>query len=83
MANCRQGLGAGTCNGATKVQNGSYTFASGVLPSPNGQLLLLAPGVAGSVDVSVSGLPYLPSTVGRAVFGVFKSGPVIYQRELY
>ena len=83
LANCRQGLGAGTCNGATKVQNGSYTFASGVLPSPNGQLLLLAPGVAGSVDVSVSGLPYLPSTVGRAVFGVFKSGPVIYQRELY
>jgi len=39
--------------------------------------------VAGSVDVSVSGLPYLPSTVGRAVFGVFKSGPVIYLRELY
>ena len=37
-------------------------------------LEVLAPGVAGSVDVSVSGLPYLPSTVGRAVFGVFKSG---------
>lgn len=83
LANCRQGLGAGTCNGATKVQNGSYTFASGVLPSPNGQLVLLAPGVAGSVDVSVGSLPYLPSTVGRAVFGVFKSGPVIYLRELY
>ncbi|MEG2031454.1 MAG: hypothetical protein RR376_12495, partial [Janthinobacterium sp.] len=63
--------------------NGTYTVTGGVLPSPNGQLPLLAPGVAGSVDVSVSGLPYLPSTVGRAVFGVFKSGPVIYQRELY
>ena len=85
LANCSKGLtsGAGACNGLVKVQNGTYTVTGGVLPSPNGQLPLLAPGVAGSVDVSVSGLPYLPSTVGRAVFGVFKSGPVIYLRELY
>lgn len=83
LADCRLGLGAGACNGATKVQNGTYIFVGGVLPSPNGQLLLLAPGVAGSVNVSVGSLPYLPSTVGRAVFGVLKSGPVIYLRELY
>ena len=85
LANCSKGLtsGAGACNGLVKVQNGTYTVAGGVLPSPNGQLVLLAPGVAGSVDVSVGSLPYLPSTAGRAVFGVFKSGPVIYLRELY
>ena len=85
LANCSKGLtsGAGACNGLVKVQNGTYTVAGGVLPSPNGQLVLLAPGVAGSIDVSVGSLPYLPSTAGRAVFGVFKSGPVIYLRELY
>ncbi|WP_219117393.1 polymer-forming cytoskeletal protein [Janthinobacterium sp. UMAB-56] len=85
LANCNKGLtsGAGACNGILKVQDGTYVFKQGVLPPPQGQLLLLAPGVAGSVDVSVSGLPYLPSTLGRAVFGVFKSGPVIYLRELY
>jgi MSHA biogenesis protein MshQ len=26
---------------------------------------------------------YLPSTTGRAAFGVYKAGPVIYLRELY
>lgn len=85
LANCSKGLssGAGACNGLVKVQNGTYTVAGGVLPSPNGQLPLLAPGVAGSVDVSMGSLPYLPSTVGRAVFGTFKSGPVIYLREIY
>ncbi|PLY39592.1 hypothetical protein CSZ94_25505 [Janthinobacterium sp. ROICE36] len=85
LANCGKGLtsGAGACNGILKVQDGMYAFKQGVLPPPKGQLLLLAPGVAGSVDVSASGLPYLPSTLGRAVFGVFKSGPVLYLRELY
>ena len=27
--------------------------------------------------------PHLPSSVGRVVFGVFKSGPVLYLREMY
>ena len=45
--------------------------------------MLLAPGVPGSVDVSVPGLSYLPSTVGTVVFGVLRSGPVIYLREMY
>jgi len=52
---------------------------------PNRRLILAAPGVgkSGSVDVSVPGIAYLPSTVGTVVFGVFKSGPVIYLREMY
>ena len=85
LANCRKMLtsGGGACNGAAKVQDGSYTFVAGFLPSPNGRLMLLAPGVPGSVDVSVPGLSYLPSTVGTVVFGVLRSGPVIYLREMY
>jgi len=85
LANCRKSLssGAGACNGATKVQDGIYTFVAGFLPSPNGRLMLLAPGVPGSVDVSVPGLSYLPSTVGSVVFGILRSGPLIYLREMY
>ncbi|KAB8050461.1 hypothetical protein GCN78_13505 [Janthinobacterium rivuli] len=62
----------------------TYTFDKGILP-PKNRLVLAAPGVgkSGSVDVSVPGIVYLPSTVGTVVFGVFKSGPVIYLREMY
>ncbi|AQR67645.1 hypothetical protein BZG29_04140 [Janthinobacterium sp. LM6] len=62
----------------------TYTFDKGILP-PNKRLIVAAPGAGktGSVDVSVSGIAYLPSTVGTVVFGVFKSGPVIYLREMY
>ena len=85
LANCRKMLtsGGGACNGAAKVQDGMYTFVAGFLPSPNGRLMLLAPGVPGSVDVSVPALSYLPSTVGSVVFGVLRSGPLIYLREMY
>ncbi|MCC7599931.1 polymer-forming cytoskeletal protein [Janthinobacterium sp. FW305-129] len=62
----------------------TYTVDKGVLPL-NKRLTLAAPGAGktGSVDVSVPGIAYLPSTVGTVVFGVFKSGPVIYLREMY
>ncbi|MCM2565490.1 DUF6701 domain-containing protein [Janthinobacterium kumbetense] len=62
----------------------TYTFDKGILP-PNRRLIVAAPGAGktGSVDVSVPGIAYLPSTVGTVVFGVFKSGPVIYLREMY
>ena len=85
LANCRKMLTSGddACNGAAKVQDGMYTFVAGFLPSPNGRLTLLAPGVPGSVDVSVPALSYLPSTVGSVVFGVLRSGPLIYLREMY
>lgn len=85
LVNCSKGLASGgnSCNGAAKAAQGTYTVSTGVLPQPNGQLVLLAPGLAGSVDVSVGGFSYLPSTIGRAVFGVYKSGPVIYLREMY
>lgn len=78
LANCLKSL---VCS-ALQVNGQSFIFSSGELVG-SGRLVLQAPGVAGSVDVSVTGLPYLPSTVGRVVFGVFKSGPVLYLREMY
>ena len=80
LANCKQSL---VCS-ALAVADGTYTVDKGVLP-PAKRLMLLAPGAGkvGSVDVSVPGIAHLPSTVGTVVFGVFKSGPVIYLREMY
>ena len=80
LNNCKKAL---VCANL-QVADGPYTVSQGELPK-NKMLTLLAPGAGrtGSVDVSVPGLPYLPSTVGTVVFGVFKSGPVIYIREMY
>ncbi|MCA1862068.1 polymer-forming cytoskeletal protein [Janthinobacterium sp. HSC-3S05] len=83
FANCKKTL---VCKDFLLPNNTivTYTVDKGILP-PNRRLILAAPGVgkSGSVDVSVPGIAYLPSTVGTVVFGVFKSGPVIYLREMY
>lgn len=78
FANCSKSL---VCSGLAAT-GASYGFNAGQLPVA-GRLTLQAPNQAGSVDVSVVGLPYLPSTVGRVVFGIAKSGPVLYLREMY
>jgi MSHA biogenesis protein MshQ len=78
LANCLKQV---VCSGLV-VADQVYQFSTGVLAG-NGRLTLQAPRVAGSVDVSVGGFSYLPSSVGRVVFGVFKSGPVLYLREMY
>ena len=78
LANCLKQV---VCSNLV-VADQPYQFSGGVLAG-NGRLTLLAPKVAGSVDVSVGGISYLPSSVGRVVFGVFKSGPVLYLREMY
>ena len=79
FANCKKLLNCSTL----AVADGTYTVVNGALPA-NKRLVVLAPGanVVGSVDVSVGKHAYLPSTVGSVVFGVFKSGPVIYVREV-
>jgi MSHA biogenesis protein MshQ len=42
-----------------------------------------SPTPAGKGAVNVNSLiPYLPG-IGRATFGVYKGGPVIYRRELH
>jgi hypothetical protein len=43
---------------------------------------LAAPGVSGNVNISLNAPIYLPSTVGLATFGIFRS-PLIYRRENY
>lgn len=78
LANCLKQV---VCSNLV-VSDQVYQFGTGVLAG-NGRLTLQAPRVAGSVDVSVGGFSYLPSSVGRVVFGVFKSGPVLYLREMY
>ena len=64
------------------VNDQLYLFSNGELLG-NGRLTLQPPRVGGSVNVSIGGLPHLPSTVGRVVFGIAKSGPVLYLREMY
>ena len=64
------------------VNDQLYLFSNGELLG-NGRLTLQPPRVGGSVNVSIGGFPYLPSTVGRVVFGIAKSGPVLYLREMY
>jgi MSHA biogenesis protein MshQ len=80
LANCKKPLDCA----ALAADDRTYTVAQGALPQFN-RLTVLAPGTgkAGRVDVSVGNHPYLGSTVGVIVFGILRSGPVIYLREMY
>ena len=80
LANCKKTLDCA----ALVADDRTYAVVQGALPQFN-RLTLLAPGAgkAGSVDVSVGNHPYLGSTVGVVVFGILRSGPVIYLREMY
>jgi MSHA biogenesis protein MshQ len=79
FANCRLRL-APCDTQVLKVRSpGSLTLTSGAAV-----FWLSAPGAGktGSADFQVNNPAWLPSTVGRAVFGVYKS-PLIYLREVY
>lgn len=45
-------------------------------------ITLAAPGQSGNANISLNAPAHLPSTTGRATFGVYKS-PLIYRRENY
>ncbi|MBP1206264.1 MSHA biogenesis protein MshQ [Duganella sp. 1411] len=81
--NCLKGL-AGRCPSmAAAASPATLTLANG-----KGKFRLAPPNpvttTIGSVDVSLGALIYyLPSTIGRATFGIYRSGPVIYRREAY
>jgi uncharacterized repeat protein (TIGR01451 family) len=81
FANCTKGLGPPcpstailgvTANSLLTLSSGTATF------------WLRPPGAGrnGSAEFQMNNPAWLPSSVGRAVFGVFKS-PLIYQREVY
>ncbi|WP_426176313.1 DUF6701 domain-containing protein [Massilia sp. TWR1-2-2] len=80
FANCRKQLGT-PCNLALLG-----VTASATLTMKNGATLfwLRAPGAGnvGSGEFQMNNPPWLPSTIGRAVFGIYKS-PLIYVREVY
>ena len=81
LSQCTPALAA-FCSSTSSVDTGP---ASMVLVNGRATLALKAPG-AGSVghaDTTINGSPaWLPSTVGRATFGVYKS-KLIYIREMY
>lgn len=72
--------------GITATNLPASSFSGGTLMTGGKGSLLLAkpspaPAAKGSVQIN-SVIPHLPG-IGRATFGVYKSGPVIYVRETY
>jgi MSHA biogenesis protein MshQ len=73
---CPDKLKAAAAPATVVLQGGKGVFRVAP-PSP-------APTSSGSAEVSLGALfPYLPSATGRVTFGVYRSGPVIYRREVY
>jgi len=78
FSNCVPKAG-GSCASLPTLPAGSVLVISNGAGSFN-----IAPiSFSGATDVVVSPLIYLPSTTGRLTFGVYKSGPVVYMREVF
>jgi MSHA biogenesis protein MshQ len=73
VTNVITGLGSGVI----VTSPGSAAVVAGVRI-----ITLSAPGVSGSVDLSLNAPSYLSNTAARATFGIYKS-PLIYRRENY
>jgi uncharacterized repeat protein (TIGR01451 family) len=67
----------GLAGGVSVVNPGSVTVVAGVRT-----ITLAAPGVSGSVNLTLNAPSYLLRNTGRATFGIYKS-PLIYLRENY
>ncbi|WP_343731814.1 DUF6701 domain-containing protein [Duganella sp.] len=88
--NCQKALKAadGSCLGSARLADANATLA---ITKGVGSFKLAAPNISsiGTVDVQLINdsnahlIPYLPSTTGRETFGVYRSGPVVYRREVY
>jgi len=85
---CARSFASDPATGACKADPVAMAGPGPVqLVGGTGKLVLRSPGrgVSGSVEYTVSGgnaAAWLPSTRGRATFGVYKS-PIIYLREVY
>ncbi|WP_177196896.1 DUF6701 domain-containing protein [Duganella sp. CF517] len=84
FSKCEKGLNSVQCDSmrvATPparldIANGKGSFRV-TPPTP-------APTAIGTAEVSLGTLiPYLPSGQGHLTFGIYRSGPVIYRREVY
>ncbi|UOD28855.1 hypothetical protein INH39_25955 [Massilia violaceinigra] len=72
-----------TCNSLTPFPDPKATLAT-TLPKDGVLKFKLAPtGRTGSVDASLNLPVWLPSTPGRLTFGVYKTTPLIYIREIF
>jgi MSHA biogenesis protein MshQ len=83
FTNCKNGQGVAiACPAFTVKSPGSLTFNNG-----KASFLMAAPNTAVSTDVTLNPASwsnlYLPAVPGRATFGVYRSGPVIYTREVH
>jgi MSHA biogenesis protein MshQ len=90
FSNCLKGMATYTCTLNLANSSAQLELTKGV-----GKFTLLAPKPAlskiGMIDVQLKDaaatpnelFPYLPSTTGTAIFGLYPSGPVIYTREIY
>ncbi|MFA9216321.1 MAG: DUF6701 domain-containing protein [Sphingomonadaceae bacterium] len=80
FSNCTpKGGSSGACGSTPAILSGAVLSFSGGQGSFNVTPLT----AAGSADVAVNPLVYLPSTTGRATFGVYRAGPVVYLREVF
>jgi MSHA biogenesis protein MshQ len=84
FSNCLKNLQAEPGKPACKAALALASPVDLALAAGVGRLILMAPGRGnnGSADLTVDNPPWLPSTVARAVFGIYKS-PLIYIREMY
>jgi MSHA biogenesis protein MshQ len=82
FGNCTRNLSAG--GGCYAGLAADSTPATVAFTLGRSWLRLAAPGAGrdGSVDLRVNAFPWLPSTVGRLNYGVYRS-PVIYLREIH
>lgn len=77
-ATFEKAVGALAASGVTVVPQTVQAMAAGVA----GLAVKVAPAAAGSVDLTIDGTKWLPSTRGRLKFGTYKS-PHIYMREVH
>lgn len=90
-ANCVYGLASAApqpnnCNtGFSAAGAATLAYVHGIGRFTLATPALAAPWHKGAVDLGLSAgtIPYLPGGVGRATFGVYRSGPVVYLREVY
>ena len=80
FANCQPRLSPCSTSVLGVYAPGSQTMNNGIVT-----FWLKAPGITreGSAEFQMNNPAWLPSTVSRAVFGVYKASPVIYVREMY
>lgn len=83
ISNCQFKSASVTCPTMVTSPAQSLTFGNSSDGLGNASFYLNPMSAAGSADLLVSPLIYLPSTTGRATFGVYRSGPLIYIREVF